>query len=101
MPSYEVGEPLVAEVTYRAQGSYGLALGFNRAWTELGSPFDGQWRTERVYLGEVAYGGAVTVRLVPESNGDDGPIPESLIDPPIRIYIDDLELTTSSACRRE
>jgi hypothetical protein len=65
MPSYEVGEPLVAQVTYRAQGLYGLALGFNRAWTELGSTLDGQWRTERVCLGEAAYGGAVTVRLGP------------------------------------
>jgi hypothetical protein len=63
MPSYEVGEPLVAQVTYRAQGLYGLALGFNRARTELGATFDGQWRTERVCLGEAAYGGAVTVRL--------------------------------------
>ncbi|KPK16965.1 MAG: hypothetical protein AMJ62_03545 [Myxococcales bacterium SG8_38] len=63
MPSYEVGEPLVAEVTYRAQGLYGLSLGFDRAWTQLEATTDDAWRTERVCLGEAAYGGVVTVRL--------------------------------------
>ncbi len=63
MPGYEVGEPLVAEVTYRAQDLYGLALAFNRSQTEFGPTLDEQWRTERVCLGEAAYGGAVTVRL--------------------------------------
>ncbi len=68
MPSYEAGEPLVAEVTYRSHGLYGLALGFNRAWTQfeptsLEPTPDDVWRTERVCLGEAAYGGAVTVQL--------------------------------------
>jgi hypothetical protein len=63
MPSYEVGEPLVVEVTYRAQGLYGLSLGFDRAWTQLEATTDDAWRTERVCLGEAAYGGSVTVQL--------------------------------------
>lgn len=63
MPSYEAGEPLVAQVTYRAQGLYGLALGFNRAQTQLPATSNDDWRTERVCLGEAAYGGAVTLRL--------------------------------------
>jgi hypothetical protein len=65
MPSYEVAEPLVAEVTYRAEGLYGLALGFNRAWALLPLTTDFAWTSEpgRVCLGEAAYGGAVTVQL--------------------------------------
>lgn len=63
MPSYEVGEPLVAEVTYRAEGLFGLALGFNRAQTQLPATSDNGWRTERVCLGEAAYRDAVTVSL--------------------------------------
>jgi hypothetical protein len=63
MPSYEVAEPLVAQVTYRAEGLYGLALGFNRAWTQLPVTSDFGWTPERVCLGEAAYGGAITVQL--------------------------------------
>ena len=65
MPSYEVAEPLVAQVTYRAQNLYGLALGFNRAWTQLPVTSEFGWTTEpeRVCLGEAAYGDAVTVQL--------------------------------------
>lgn len=63
MPDYEVSEPLVAEVTYRAQGLFGLALGFNRAQTQLSATSDDAWATERVCLGGAAYGGTVTVSL--------------------------------------
>lgn len=64
MPSYEAGEPLVAEVTYRTQGSvYGLSIGFNLAWTQLPATSDDAWLTERVCLGEAAYGGPVLVQL--------------------------------------
>lgn len=65
MPSYDVGEPLVAEVTYRAEGLYGLAIGFNKAWTQLPVTSDGAWTAEpeRVCLGEAAYGGAVSVQI--------------------------------------
>ena len=63
MPSYEAGEPLVAEVTYRAQGLFGLSVGFTRAWTQLGATSNDEWRTERVCLGAAAYGGPVLVQL--------------------------------------
>jgi len=65
MPSYEVAEPLVAEVTYRAEGLFGLALGFNRAWALLPLTTDFAWTSEpgRVCLGETAYGKAVTVQV--------------------------------------
>jgi len=89
MPSYEVGEPLVAEVTYRAQGLYGLALGFNRAWTQLPVTPDFAWLTEpeRVCLGEAAYGGAVTVQLsAPEQH------PSCFDDPEGEINVDRLDI---------
>ena len=63
MPAYEVAEPLVAEVTYRAQGLDGLSLLFNRSWSQLPETFDDAWRTERVCLGEAAYGGPVLVQI--------------------------------------
>ena len=63
MPDYEAAEPFVAEVTYRAREVYGLSLGFNRAWTQLDATSDDEWRTERVCLGEAAYGGQVSVQL--------------------------------------
>jgi hypothetical protein len=65
MPGYEVAEPLVAEVTYRAEGLFGLALGFKRAWALLPLTTDFAWTSEpeRVCLGEAAYGQDVTVQL--------------------------------------
>jgi len=42
-----------------------LALGFNRAWTQLEPTFDDAWQTARVCLGEAAYGGPVLVQLGP------------------------------------
>jgi hypothetical protein len=62
MPSYEVAEAFAAEVTYKAQGLLGWSLGFNRAWTQLRETSDDLWRTERVCLGEAAYGGPVLVQ---------------------------------------
>jgi hypothetical protein len=87
MPSYEVSEPLVAQVTYRAQGLYGLALGFNRAWTTLEPSYDEDWQTERVCLGEAAYGGAVSVQLAaPEEH------PSCFADPQGDIEVDRLDI---------
>lgn len=87
MPSYEAGDPLVAEVTYRAQGLYGLALSFNSSRTEFGPTTDDQWRTERVCLGESAYGGAVTVRL-----GSGEQHPSCFDEPEGDIQVDRLDL---------
>ncbi|MBW2379903.1 MAG: hypothetical protein JRG70_10210 [Deltaproteobacteria bacterium] len=63
MPSYDVAEPLVAELTYRAEELWGLSLGMNRAWTQLRPTSDDAWQTERVCLGGAAYGGSVLVQL--------------------------------------
>lgn len=87
MPTYEAGEPFVAQVTYRAQGLYGLALGFNRAWTTLDPTDDENWRTERVCLGEAAYGGDVRVQLAaPEEH------PSCFDDPQGDIEVDRLDI---------
>jgi len=89
MPSYEVGEPLVAEVTYRAEGLYGLALGFDKAWTQLPVTPDFAWLEEpaRVCLGEAAYGGAVTVQLsAPEQH------PTCFGNPEGEIHVDRLDI---------
>ncbi len=66
-PSFELAEPLVAEVNYIAEGVHGLAVGFGRSWTRLrpGAP---SWRSETFCLGEGAYGegpngGEVEVRI--------------------------------------
>jgi len=82
MPTYEVGEPLVAEVTYRAQDLYGLALSFNRSQTEFGPTSDNAWRVkERVCLGESAYGGDVTVQLsAPEQHPSCFSVEEGQLD---------------------
>lgn len=55
MPSYDLAEPLVAEVTYQAQDVYGFAVGFDRAWKRL-PPTGESWKTETFCLGEAAYG---------------------------------------------
>lgn len=55
MPLYEDGEPLVAEVTYRASQVDGLGLALGRAFTTLSATGPDEWRTVRVCLGEAAY----------------------------------------------
>jgi hypothetical protein len=55
MPPYGSGDPLIAEITYRTLGVGSMAIGFDRAWTELPDTRD-EWRSETVCLGEGAYG---------------------------------------------
>ncbi|MGB8331680.1 MAG: hypothetical protein WCE62_16250 [Polyangiales bacterium] len=64
MPSYEDAEPLVAEVTFRSQNVNGVAVGYGRAFQELQSaaPFPA-WETQRLCLGEAAYGGDVRFQV--------------------------------------
>ncbi len=63
MPSYADAEPLVVDVVYQADRVYGVAIGFDDAWTRL-PPTEGQWREMTFCLGEAAYtGGPVTVRI--------------------------------------
>lgn len=99
MPSYETAEPLVAEVTYQAQGVHGLAVGFDRAWKRLPAT-GGDWQSESFCLGEAAYGpaprgGTVTVRLsaserLADCFGD---------DPQGRIRIDNFVIRPASAAQ--
>lgn len=66
IPSYDVAQPLVVEIDYQAVGVLGLAIGFNRSWTQL--PPSATWRPEVFCLGEGGYGveaggSAVDVRI--------------------------------------
>jgi hypothetical protein len=66
MPPYDKAEPFVAEVTYQILGgdpyeNTSASVGFNRAWRDLPRATTG-WRTERICLGEAAYGGPVDFR---------------------------------------
>lgn len=84
MPSYDVAEPLVAEVVYRARDAWGSAIGFNRAWTQLPPTPEDEWQTERVCLGEAAYGGPVLVQVGASEQHfscfDDQPVGEIEVD---------------------
>ena len=67
MPPYDLAEPFVAEVNYKAEGVYGLAVGFNRSWKRL-RPTGPDWVTETFCLGDGGYGeapngGEVDVRI--------------------------------------
>ncbi|MFZ1862660.1 MAG: hypothetical protein WAU39_00440 [Polyangiales bacterium] len=57
MPSYDLAEPLVVEVTYLAQGVHGVAVGFDRAWKRL-APTGTTYRKGTFCAGEAAYGKA-------------------------------------------
>jgi hypothetical protein len=60
MPSYELAEPLVASMTYRFQGVIGVVVGYGGVFRELtDSVLYPGWASERVCLGEAAYGGLV------------------------------------------
>ena len=67
MPSYDLAEPLLVEVHYKAECVDGLAVGFNRSWKRL-PPTGSSWTPETFCLGEGGYGeapngGPVHVRL--------------------------------------
>ncbi len=75
MPSYDVAEPLVAELVYQASGVHGVAVGFDRAWKRL-PPTGGEWDSATFCLGEAAYsrdplGGPVTMRISASERLDD------------------------------
>lgn len=75
MPSLEVAEPLLAEVTYRTKDDHKLGVGFGQAWMELPQTAN-EWRTDTLCLGVGAYGegpngGAVDLRLSASEESDD------------------------------
>jgi len=55
MPSYELADPFVVEVNYKAEGVHGLAVGFGRSWTRL-PPTGPNWEPGRFCIGEGGYG---------------------------------------------
>jgi len=64
MPPYDLAEPFVIEVKYRATKVDGVAVGYNRAFRELPDTvlYPG-WQTHRICLGEAGYGGPVKFQV--------------------------------------
>jgi len=64
MPPYDDADPLVVEVTFRYENSYGIDVGYGRASRRLLStvPYP-EWDTDRFCLGEAAYGGEVKFQV--------------------------------------
>jgi len=60
MPRYELAEPLVASVRHRSRQVDGVVVGYGGVYRKLtGAALYPAWSTERVCLGESAYGGRV------------------------------------------
>jgi hypothetical protein len=62
MPSYEMAEPFVIEITYRSIMTTGVAIGYGRAFRRV-EDTNGLWATRRVCLGEAGYGGSVKFQV--------------------------------------
>lgn len=82
MPPYELADPFVAEVTYRAWQVTGLDIYYGRAVKTLpATPTPDGWETARFCLGEAAYGGPVPFRIGPsERIADCSPNPMGFIE---------------------
>jgi hypothetical protein len=59
MPPYDLADPFVIEITYRASDVNGVDVYYGRAVKTL-PVTHGKWETKRFCLGEAAYGGPVT-----------------------------------------
>jgi hypothetical protein len=63
MPPYELADPFVIELAYRAERvNAGIAVGYNRAFRRFRDT-RGEWDTARVCLGEAGYGGDVKFQV--------------------------------------
>jgi hypothetical protein len=64
MPSYELAEPLVASVRYRFQEVNGVVVGYGGVYRPVVDAvlYPG-WSTERICLGDAAYGGNVRFEI--------------------------------------
>lgn len=62
MPSYELAEPFVIEMTYRSNDTNGVAIGYGRAFRRVPATY-GAWETRRVCMGEAGYGGPVKFQV--------------------------------------
>lgn len=63
MPPYDLADPFVVEITYRARDVNGVDVYYGRAVKTL-PVTQGNWETERFCLGEAAYGGPVTFQVL-------------------------------------
>jgi hypothetical protein len=63
MPSYDLADPFVVEITYRASEVNGVDVYYGRAVKTL-PVTRGKWESKRFCLGEAAYGGPVTFEVV-------------------------------------
>jgi len=70
MPSYEMAEPFVIEMTYRAMNTTGVAIGYGRAFRRV-EDTNGLWATRRVCLGEAGYGGSVKFQVAASDRNPD------------------------------
>jgi hypothetical protein len=70
MPPYELADPFVVEMTYRAINTNGVAIGYNRAFRRVPST-SGAWSTRRVCLGEAGYGGATKFQVAASERSPD------------------------------
>ncbi|MGB8331681.1 MAG: hypothetical protein WCE62_16255 [Polyangiales bacterium] len=86
MPPYDLAEPFVIEVKYRATKVDGVAVGYNRAFRELPDTvlvlYPG-WQTHRICLGEAGYGGPVKFQVAAS-----GKLPDCFSAPEGRIEVD-------------
>lgn len=97
MPDYEHAEPLVATITYRAETGQGVAVGFGDSWRYLPRTVGGEWRNERICLGEAAFGGEVSLR-VGLGDLDNLCYPERLSGEDIELDVLDIRPATLDEC---
>lgn len=91
MPRYADAEPLVAEVSYRANQTRGAEIGFGTAFSTL-RPTGEESVTARVCLGEAAYGGPIALRLSASERDED-----CLVDPLATIEFDRLWISPAES----
>lgn len=107
MPSYETAEPLVVELSYRAEPVTGVEIGFDQAWRRLprtdgdGWPEDAEepQAATRFCLGEAAYGGLVDLQIAPsEKSGTCASSPQDVTEIIEVDRIDIVPATPEDAC---
>jgi hypothetical protein len=91
MPTYAQAEPLVASVNYRSLGGVmgggsGVGVNLNGGWRFF--PISTDWRTERICLGERAYGGSVPIGVAAADRPYD-----CASTPTSMVAVDHLEIT--------
>jgi hypothetical protein len=70
MPPYELADPFVIEMSYRATNTTGVAIGYGRAFRRV-EDTAGVWTTRRVCLGEAGYGGSVKFHVAASDRNPD------------------------------